>query len=541
MSVSILVRLAGLFAASVVTFAGSPALAEWRRAESPRFIVYSQGGESALRRYVQALETYDFILRARMGLPLEQPPARKLPIYLVSGRGGLVQINPRTGPNVAGTYFPVGEDIFAAAVQDREQDFLLHEYFHHFSAEVGVTSNYPGWLVEGLAEYFMTAEITAGSVEIGRYNENRAYVLLNLPWLSLNELLTKRPSEITRGSDRDSYYPVAWLLTHWFMSDDARRAQLSGYTNAVLAGDDPVRAMEQATGLTLVQVRQALRRYVESRLRMLRYEFERAPAEITVTRLPRSADDLLLLGQRLKVGVDEDQRAATAELVRRAAGRHPDDPFAMLQLGHAELHFGNPDTGEAILARLLEIEPRNVEALQLMASRHMALAEDRPDESIVLLRRARGFLARAYEADNGNYYTLYMIARTRVGAADYPTENDLVTWDLAHRFAPQLASIRLGYASAMMEEGEFEDAITLLQPLANAPHGGGAAEAAQGLLERARAGQTAPAEGIDPRSVDREQQTETPDPATESVEPEPVPPEGEPEPPTPERRAEQGG
>lgn len=532
MSLSIVVRRAGLIAAAVVTFAASPSLAEWRRAESPRFIVYSQGGEAALRRYVQALETYDFILRARMGLPLEQPPARKLPIYLVSGRRGLVEINPRTGPDVAGTYFPVSEDIFAAAIQDREQDFLLHEYFHHFSAEVGATSNYPGWLNEGLAEYFMTAEIKAGSVEIGGYNENRAYVLLNLPWLQLEQLLTKRPGELTRQSDRDSYYPVAWLLTHWFMSDDTRRTQLSAYTTAILAGSDSVGAMEQATGLTLAEVRQALRRYMNGRLPGQRYEFDRAPAEITVTRLPRSADDLLLLGQRLKVGVDEDQRAATAELVRRAAARHPDDPFAMLQLAHAELHFGNPETGETILARLLEIEPRNVEALQLMASRYMALAEERPDESDALLRRARGFLGRAYEADNGNYYTLYMIARTRVGAAHYPTENDLVAWDLAHRFAPQLASIRLGYGSAMMEAGEFEGAIALLQPLANAPHGGDAARAAQELLERARTGQTPPAEGIDPQSVDREQQAEAPEPTGEPVEPEPLSPESEPEPPT---------
>lgn len=507
MKPAFLLRPFGLMLLIAVAFGATSARADWLKAESPRFIVYSQGGEGTLRRYVQALETFDFILRVRMGLPLDQAPARKLPIYLVNGRSGLVQINPRTGPDVAGTYFPVGEDIFAAAIRDREQDYLLHEYFHHFSFEVGATSNYPGWLIEGLAEYFMTADITASSVQIGGYNEDRAYVLLALPWLSLDELLTKRFSELRRGSDRDSYYPVAWLLTHWFMSDDTRRAQLLDYINAVLAGGDPAQSMQQATGLTLVQVRQALRRYVEGRLPMRRYEFDRPPAEITLARLPRSADDLLLLGQRLKVGVNEDQRAATADLVRRAAARHPEDPFAMLQLGHAELHFGDADAGEVTLARLLEIEPTNVEALQLMASRYMALAEDRPDDSVAMLRRARGFLARAFEADNGNYYTLYMLARSRVGAADYPTENDLVTWDRAYQFAPQLSSIRLGYASAMMEAGEFEDAIRLLQPLAGAPHGGEAATAAQGLLERARARQEPLAQEIDPESVDQERQS----------------------------------
>src|SRR5690606_25851862 len=110
----------------------------------------------SLRRYVRNLEVYDFLLRQRMGLP---PAAggRKLPIYLVNGRSGMLQINPRTGQNVAGTYFPVGEDIFAAAFNDREQDYLFHEYFHHFSYQLASTAGYPAWLLEGLAEYFMTA------------------------------------------------------------------------------------------------------------------------------------------------------------------------------------------------------------------------------------------------------------------------------------------------------------------------------------------------------------------------------------------------
>ncbi|MBX9459858.1 MAG: tetratricopeptide repeat protein [Brevundimonas sp.] len=122
-----------------------------------------------------------------------------------------------------------------------------------------------------------------------------------------------------------------------------------------------------------------------------------------MTHLPASADDLLLLGQRLKVGVDDDRREETAALVRRLAARHPDDPFAQLQLGHAELHFGDPAVGEEVLTRLLEREPENVEALQLMASRFMRQTEDRPEETLELMRRARGYLARAYRVDPAQF------------------------------------------------------------------------------------------------------------------------------------------
>lgn len=468
-------------AALLLTFV-APAHAEWRRAESPNFIVYSQGSESALRRYIRDLEIYDFLLRARMGLPATTA-GRKLPIYLVNRHAGLAQINPGTGRDIAGTYFPAGEDIFAAALDDREQDYLLHEYFHHFSHQIESTAGYPAWLVEGLAEYFMTAEISETTVKIGGFNEGRVYGLFTATWLPLDDLVSKRFGEV-RPTQRETYYPLAWLLTHWFMSDDTRRQQLSVYIRDLQQGAESVPAMEKATGMTMEEIRQQLRRY--RRLPVKHYTADFPETPITITRLPRSADDLLLVGQRLKIGVAEEERAATADLVRRLAARHPDDSFAILQLGHAELHFGDPEAGEVILEGLLDREPDNVEALQLMASRYMRLAADQPDEVLPLMRRARTYLGRAYAADPSQYYTLQLLAQTRQVEADYPTENDLVTWYQAFRLAPQLASIRLGYASALMHAEEFDEAVLLLRPLANAAHGGAAAEAAAALMERAR-------------------------------------------------------
>lgn len=481
---------AAVLAAGVLLLAAAPAQAEWRRAESANFIIYSQGSESSLRRQARTLEMYDYILRARMGLPLDEPPARKLPIYMVGGRSGLREIRPDLQPHVAGFYSPATEGIFATAIRDQDMDFLLHEYFHHFSFQHSSAGHLPGWLVEGFAEYFMTADVQDNTIRIGEFNQNRAEWLLTASWIPLADLLGKRMGEIRAGSHRDTYYPVAWLLTHWFMNDEARRAQLGAYITAVGQGGDPVRAMEEATGLTLAELRRRLQSYMRGALQISVYEVTRAEPEITVTRLPRSADDLLLLGQRLKVGVPDDQRAATAALVRQRAGRHPDDPFALLQLGHAELHFGDPVVGEAVLTRLLEREPQNVEALQLMASRYMRLARDEAEDRNRRLVQAQGYLRRAYAADPEQYHTLFMLAQVREAARDYPNENDLLTWRLAYERAPQLPGVRLGFASAMMHAERFDEAVALLEPLANAPHGGGAMEAARALLERAKARQS---------------------------------------------------
>lgn len=43
------------------------AQARWLRAESPRFIVYTDRGESVLREYVQQMALFDSLLRARHG------------------------------------------------------------------------------------------------------------------------------------------------------------------------------------------------------------------------------------------------------------------------------------------------------------------------------------------------------------------------------------------------------------------------------------------------------------------------------------------
>ncbi|MBX9617225.1 MAG: hypothetical protein K2X25_16655 [Caulobacteraceae bacterium] len=472
-----------ILTAVCVLIAPASASAEWRRAESPQFIVYSTGSERALRDYVQKLETFDRILRQRLRLRQGEPAVRKFPIYLVEGRRGLAEVFPGLNRDIAGIYSAAEEDIFATAIRNGDDDIMLHEYTHHFMFQ-NAPGSYPGWLVEGFAEYHATARISEGRVEIGRYSEARASWLVNSPWIPLEELLSKRPGEVRRGTHQSTYYPVAWLLTHWFLSDAGRRTQLQTYVEAVAAGGDPVEAMEQSTGLTLDQLRGALRSYMRERIQITRYTAEFREVEITVTTLPASADDLLLIGQRLKVGVPQDQRLATAEEVRRLAARHPDDPFAMLQLGHAELHFGDPDAGEAVLTRLLEREPENVEALQLLATRFMKLATEAQDAR-PLLNRARGYLARANAINDSDYYTLLLLGETRRGASNYPNDNDIATWAFAFEAAPQLAATRLGYASVLMLVDRFDDAITLLQPLATSPHGGGAADAAQTMLELA--------------------------------------------------------
>ena len=488
--------MAALLGALAVSLSAGTASAQaWLRAESPNFIVYSDGGERALREYVTKLERFDQVLRYRFNVPADRPTLRRLPVYLVRGKPGLNAVSPGIGDVAAGFYATSEEDIFAVAIHGDGDELMLHEYAHHFFYQ-HLNAPYPGWLVEGLAEYVMTVEIRDDAFVMGRLHENRMYWLQNSGWIPIDILLTKRFSQTEGDAARATYYPVAGLLTHWFFADPGRSAQLDAYVRLVASGVDPLAAMTQATGLEPRQVTQALKSYLAGSLRAATYDLEFSPFEIEIARMSPATRDLLLLGQRLKRWVPEDERPDVLADVRRRASRHPDDPFALLVLGHAELHMGDAAAGEAALLRVLELEPDNDEALQYLATGRISAADEAedPEQKRTLLAQARGFLARAYRIDPDDYFTLYLITRTRRGQSGYPNENDMLTWEAAFDGAPQLGEIRLGYGEALIASGRTGEAVMILTPLANSPHGGVAAISAQKLIARAL-GETPPDDG----------------------------------------------
>lgn len=476
------ILVAALLAVSV---GASPAHARWLKAESGRFIVYSEGGQSELTTFVQKLETFDRVLRNRMGLPADEAPHRKLPIYLVEPSGGLSRLSPGIGSGVAGIYIPRDEDIFAVANRGgMGDDVLLHEYAHHFMLQ-NYANSYPAWFVEGFAEYFGTVDIQADKIVVGNFNRNRGDWLRNSSWLMMSELLGKRMGQVR--DHEETYYPLAWLLTHWFMGTPERHSQLNAYLLEVSNGGNPVEAMPRATGMSNAHLRRELRGYM-SRLPYYSMPNTFPPVPVEVTTLPPSADDLLILAQRLKMGVAENRRAATAAEVRRMAARHPNDPFARLTLAHAEIHFGDRATGETLLRSLIDGDPQNLEALQYLAASLLERSNETEDAAakVALRAEAQRLLARAYALDEANYRTFMLLGDVRHGAPGYPTENDIVTRELALQLAPQLTETRMEMAETYLAAGRNADAIRAALSVANNPHGGESATKAQELITRAR-------------------------------------------------------
>lgn len=97
-----LIRIVSL-AIALLALAPAPALADWRRAESQNFVVYSDGSERSLRDYTAKLERFHGLLRSRFGGPADGE-LRKLPVYLVADGRALRVAQPGLPEGIAGYY-----------------------------------------------------------------------------------------------------------------------------------------------------------------------------------------------------------------------------------------------------------------------------------------------------------------------------------------------------------------------------------------------------------------------------------------------------
>jgi hypothetical protein len=486
---------AALAALGLLLLGPTTAQAKWLRAESPRFIVYSDGDEFTAREYANKLEDFDTILRAFFGLKPDGVPAQKLEIYLVRRRESMKRVWPDISERTVGFYSSSTNGIFAIAHyekgDDESDDTLLHEYSHHFMLQ-NLRGMYPGWLVEGFAEYYMTAKLKASSFIIGGPNSGRAYQLLNERWVPTEDVLTKRPLEVPE-SQRGGYYAQAWLLTHYMLSDPARRQQLFAYVRELAKGTKSVDAWVATTGEDIATLDRKLQIYKRGNLPAT--GFTRKPhsaAEVQMITLPASADALLLESLRMKRGLYEYEHKDFVAMVRTAAAKFSGDRFADLTLARAEVQYGDRAKGDIILDRLVAANADDAEALVIKAVGLMRAAEDDTENFRKLAAQAGRLLARANTLAPDDYRTLYAYAQTRRFDPDYPSENTLNVLMLAAELAPQVYGIRVEAARGLILRKRFDEAIEMLTPVANSPHGGGAAEAAKTLLRQIALYRTVP-------------------------------------------------
>jgi tetratricopeptide (TPR) repeat protein len=477
-------------AVALVGLATTPARAEWLKAESPHFVVYGDVGEGDLRNYVRKVERFDALLR--LWFPVQTDiEAPKLSIYLADGSKDMRKIWPDIPSNVGGFYTPGEERIFAVTGgRGAENDqTLFHEYCHHFMQQY-LTAAYPGWFVEGFAEYFATAELTPGHMRVGLPSPGRMNSLTMgaNTWLPMETVLRSRSLEI--GSRGHFYYAQSWALTNYFMSTPERRAALGRYLGAVMNGGDPIASVQPATGRTPIQLQDDVRAYISSRTNFLSQDHEFTAAEVTITRMPPSARDLVWLDLRLARYVPEELRAGNLAEAERAAARYPNDALAARALAQAHMDMQQDEDAVRVLDVAVSAGLDDAPTLRMQAVAMMdlgdTLEETDFDRKTQLYGRARSALARAYQKDASDYRIYLALSRSREDAPGFPTDNDLDTLRFGSDLAPQVQGMSLRTAQALMSRGHYGEAIRYLTPVANNPHGGEGLAPVRALLAEAK-------------------------------------------------------
>ncbi|PVM90075.1 hypothetical protein DDF67_10725 [Caulobacter endophyticus] len=464
----------------------------WIRGESEHFIVYSDRSENLIRRYVTMLEDFDGVLRRIHGKTDVETP-RKLPLYLLSGSRQLRRVMPGADERLQGVYLTGMEDIFVLAIRDDSNqydrnngdDTVLHEYTHHFMMQY-FPDAYPGWLVEGLAEYYKTIDLQMKKVQIGDFSRGRAHSLLNDKWLPVSDLLSKRPSQFERD-DVLTFYAQSWLLTHYVWSDRERRRKLQTYLDMVRDHGDPMASWTKVYGQDGPALEKALRTYMNKPLLAMNLTREPPTPQIAFTRLPAGADDLILEIQRLKGGVPKADAPALLAKFQEGAAKRPGEFYSRLALARAEIDLGDRAKGEAILKTLLEERPADLEALQIMAysrletARRMARNPADREQAKAIYADAAVYLGRAHKVDGDNFLTLYGYAETKSMDRE-PSQNTLNVVYRAASIAPQNPVIRTNAARLFIRAKQYEIAREMLEPVAGNPHGGPQARRAAQLL-----------------------------------------------------------
>ncbi|MBI1686530.1 tetratricopeptide repeat protein [Caulobacter hibisci] len=477
-----------------------PAVADptgrWMRAESTHFVVYSDRSEALVRRYVAMLEDFDGVLRLLHDKTDAETP-RKLPFYLVSSTQQMRRVIPGASEGLRGIYSTALEDIFVVAIRedggryDRNNgdDVVLHEYTHHFMMQY-FPAGYPGWLIEGLAEYYMTVDLQPEKVLIGDFSRSRAASLMNKTWVPMADVLSKKPGQIPEA-DRGVYYAQSWLLTHYVWNDKGRRSQLSRYLKAVREGADPMASWTKVYGQDGKQLEKALVKYMDNLSGM---ELKRTPPpapEIVFTRLPEGADDLILEVQRLKQDIPPAEADAFLAKIRKIVAKRPNEFYSRRVLARTECDLGDRKQCEVMLKALLDERPQDLETLQILAASRLSSARkavrDKADREQVqaIYADAAQYLGRIHKIDPNDYMALFGYAQTR-SLEKTPSENTLNVITRAAEIAPQASLIRMTAARLFIQAKAYEEACEMMAPVAGNPHGGARAKYAAQLMAELR-------------------------------------------------------
>ncbi len=423
---------------------------DWLRAETPNFVVYSDGYEHELQRWAKKIEMFDLLLRKQFNLPAGRK-GTKLVVYMLKDERAVSQLVGRkylTGlysPSTEGSYAVTNRKPAYYAKTMSGQATLFHEYAHHFMYR-HFNAAYPAWYREGFAEYVATAAFDIdGTWKFG------------LPATWRRKHLEKDP------------LPIEAIL---FADAEARRGQLDTYLDRFAAGKG---AKEAAMAFGNIDTLEGqLRGYAKAGYRYTVSSDAISYSEpIPVTELGPVKSRLIDIWLERKVGRGP---AFVLEPLQQLALANPDNADVLYELAMAQSEAalkakaGDFAAAEATVDRALAIDPEYVRINALKANltfRRLVRGEDKKSREWLAGRQR---LIKAMKADVNDPLPFLALFQSFARQGSRIPRIGHAAIERAFRLQPENREIRTGYALSLAWRGRYDEAEQIARVLASDPH-----------------------------------------------------------------------
>jgi hypothetical protein len=523
-------------------------MSNWRMAETPHVVVFSQNDEKELRDTAHNLEKLHFVLSAMFGRvdapdetikiaitmigdvgPFEQlrltdlrwqygpfpkrfaktiyyDPREEGSVLATTKQGVNLVLRPSLGrptnrncyegyrgplPSAGRSRGPINELVVCQSAESRLYAGFAQNYLMTY-----FPAAYPRWFLQGFGEIFATMKAGDDFVEYGHLPPGFRQVMEHYQYTGypVTDILDGR--YLSGGRYWTPYH--AWRLVHLLYFSDEWKPRLHSYLSAMARGADS-KSAASAFG-DPAQLQKAVTLYRGRKLQFERMTFpaEHAP-DPTVRRMTRAEAGLirgrLELGARIEVPA-EDSREHSAALERRSAWldrlrgnakQFPNLIEHQLLLAEAECRSGNPAECLEAAERAIAQSPTDTTALVWKGTALAQLAARAPAaERQRRLKDARSFIVQANRLDKEGILPLIAFYNSFAVAGEQA--QDMAVEGLAKvvHSSPAAPGPRLKLGEEFIKRDLEDAARTTLLPVANGAFETPEQPAAAALLPEAR-------------------------------------------------------
>lgn len=325
---------------------------KWYRIESSGWELLTDSNDKAGAQVLGQLLDLRAILSAEVLSLGGRPPQDTPPVRVFLFRSARDYRPFQQGENNRGIFQSGGERDYILLSQfgDETQRAAAHELVHlalHHS-----TGSLPRWLEEGLAEYYSTAQRSAGKAVFGRpvgvHLKLLAAESVNAgPWSDPRRFLTLRDDATFTSDARDLprqvslYYAQSWALVHTLMSRPAPLESIARFLARLRDGIEQPAAFQEAFGLSIEKALEEARQAVAAN--RFPERTSAAPPALPPVSQAKEMPEVEAAVARADALLANGRRTEAEQAFQDATRRWPDHPAAVAGIGYLAMRRGDYD------------------------------------------------------------------------------------------------------------------------------------------------------------------------------------------------------